>query len=88
MCNVVAYNDVFLEMILSLTWSNNKQFYYHFYVDTESKTPYLLTSTTESKTLYPLTSITYLIATVSSSSSGSIVTPTATVTQGKWSLEI
>ena len=43
-----------------------------FYVlNTESKTPYLLTSST------PLT------ASFSYSSSGSIVTPTPTVTQGK-----
>ena len=42
-----------------------------FYVDTQSKTPYLLTSST------------HLLTTFSSSSSGSIVTPTPTVSLGK-----
>ena len=41
------------------------------YVDTESKTP------------YPLTGSTHLPASLSSSLSGSIVTPTPTITQGK-----
>ena len=64
-------NDMMFVFSLFLTWCNNYQFYYHFYVGTESKTP------------YPLTSSTYLPASFSSSSSGSIVTPTPTVTQGK-----
>ena len=50
---------------LSHTWYNNYQFYYHFYVDSESKTSYNLTSTTHLPTAF-------------SSSSGSIVTPTPT----------
>ena len=47
-----------------------------FYVNTESKNPYILTSST------------HLTASFSYSSSGSIVTPTPTVTQGKWALWI
>ena len=53
---------------LYLTWS---QFYYYFYVQTESKTP------------YPLTSSIPLPASFLSFSSVSIVTPIPTVTQGK-----
>ena len=56
---------------LSLILYNNYQFYYHFYEDTKTKTP------------YPLTSSTHLPASFSSTLSDSIVTPTPTATQGK-----
>ena len=62
---------------LSLIWYNNYQFYYHFYVATESKTPNLLTRSTY-----------LLLTTFLPSLSGSIVTPTTTVSLGKWALSI
>ena len=73
MCEVITYivSDMMIVTNLYLTWS---QFYYYFYVQTESKTP------------HPLTSGTPLPESLSSSSSGSIVTPIPTVTQGKWAL--
>ena len=73
MCKVVAYvvTDVIFVISVSLIWYINYQFYYHLNVDTESKTS------------YPLTSSTHYAASFSSSSS-SIVTPTPTVTEGKW----
>ena len=74
MCKIVAYvvTDVMLVISLSLIWYNNYQFYYHFYIDTESKTP------------YHLTNCIHLPANFPSSLSGSIVRPTHTVIQGKW----
>ena len=73
MCKVVAYvvTDVMIVINLSLTWYNNYQIYYHFYMYIESKTPYPLTSSTQSP------------ASFSSSSKGFIVTPTPTVIEGK-----
>ena len=70
MCKVVTYivTDAMLVISLSLACS---QFYYQFYIETESKT------------LYHLTGSTHLQASFSSFSSGSIVTPTPTVTLGK-----
>ena len=73
MCKVVTYivSDVMIVISLSLTWYNNYQIYYHFYMYIESKTP------------YPLTSSTHLPTSFLSSSSGSIITPTPNITQGK-----
>ena len=73
MCKVVEYvvNDVMFVISLSITWYKNYQIYYHFNVDTESKTQYHLTSSTN------------LPASFSSSSKGFIVTPTPTVIEGK-----
>ena len=50
---------------------NKYQFYYYFYVDTESKTPYILTSSIN------------IPASFSSFSKEFIVTPTPTVIEGK-----
>ena len=65
MCKVVAYlcTDVIRLSLKSLTSS---QFYWYFYIDTESKSP------------YPLTSSTHLPTSSLFSLSGSIVTPTPT----------
>ena len=70
MCKVITYivRYVMIVINLYLAWS---QCYYYFYVGRESKTP------------YPLMSSTHLPTSLLSSSSGSIVTPTPTVTQGK-----
>ena len=56
---------------LSIKLCNNYQFYYHFYMYIESKTPYHLTSSTHLPTSF------------SSSLSGSIITPISNITQGK-----
>ena len=60
MCKIVTY--LFIANSLSLT---SYEFYGHFYIDTESKSPYSLTSSTD-------------LPSSSSSLSGSIVTPTPT----------
>ena len=62
------------QYLWSLIWYNNYEFKYHFYAYTEYKTP------------YPLTNSTYVLASASFHSSDFIVTPTPTVTQGKWAL--
>ena len=73
MCKVVTYIVVDVMFIISLyLLSYNKyQFYYYFYVDTESKTPYILTSSIN------------IPASFSSFSKEFIVTPTPTVIEGK-----
>ena len=70
MCKVVTYvvTDIMIEISLSLACYNNNEFYCHCYLDKEYKT------------LYPLTTSSHLPAIFLS---GSIVTPTPTVTQGK-----
>ena len=73
MCNIVPYIviDVMFVISLYLLSYNNYQFYYHFNVETESKTP------------YPLTSSIHLTASFSSFSKEFILTPTPTVIEGK-----
>ena len=73
MCNIVPYIviDVIFVISLYLLSYNNYHFYYHFNVETESKTPYLLTSSI------------HLPASFSSFSKEFILTPTPTVIEGK-----
>ena len=73
MCKVVPYIVVDVMFVISLHFlSYNKyQFYYHFNVDTKSKTPYLLTSSIN------------LPASFSSFSKEFIITTTPTVIEGK-----
>ena len=73
MCKVVTYIVVDVMFIISLyLLSYNKyQFYYYFYVDTESKTPYILTSSIN------------LPASFSSFSKEFIITTTPIVIEGK-----
>ena len=76
MYKVIEYvvSDVMIVINLSLKLCNSYQFYYHFYMYIESKIP------------YPLTSSTHLPTSFSSSSGGSIITPTPNITQGKYTL--
>ena len=73
MCKVVTYIvvDVMFIISLYLLSYNEYQFYYYFYVDTESKTPYILTSSIN------------LPASFSSFSKEFIITTTPTVIEGK-----
>ena len=73
MCKVVTYIviDVMFVISIYLLRYNKYQLYYHFNVDTESKTPYTLTSSL------------HLPASFSTFSKGFIVTPTPTVIEGK-----
>ena len=68
---VIAYVVTDVMLVISLSDLIVITFITIFMLDTESKTP------------YPLTSSAHLPASLSSSLSGSIVTPTPTVTQGK-----
>ena len=71
MCKLVAYVVTDMMLVISLSDLVVIIFITIFMLDTESKSP------------YPLTSSGHLPPSFSSSSSGSIVTPTPTVTQGK-----
>ena len=71
MCKLVVYVVTDVMIVISLSDLIVITFIIIFMLDTESKTP------------YPLTSNAHLSARSSFSSSGSIVTPTPTVIQGK-----